>query len=773
MRKMLFNLLIALYLLPFTRPASGVEFVNDGNISWMVFPSNNRWMYAPKRKYFGATYWFVALSHDSIVGRYVRSHRGDTLIYFVTYRLQMLDPTGKISVENGFVTTQIHKIFIRDRFKIPLIEIDSVSRRCGGRCNQYLPISPHSIPEWISLEVPVIRLNSMGYDVIIDRICDSMWAGMELYLSSPISPLDGYRDVSHLNTAYGEYRFVIVHHNGIDSLKPVSGVFSPFLYRCQGNVCHEFDIEFFPPKTAIFERNNGRISRWEKVTQYVIAQANGRAFPNSLRRCPALFRSLKSWQEQTVTTRVDGDRLKLQEVALFNPEVGRYRGFYGHYILQPGVIKNAKGKYCTVPDSFLVCNGQECLKYRGTQLIHHYGYSTPFDTQHQPLSDTSTHFLLWIPDEIKAYGFNGNIKLPEKQPELFHYVRKNPVFETQMFTTGLPPFLKILHSQHYFLVLEVKIVRDEGLKKIEISWVGREDVEKQGFTALSRSSAWKKWWQDPAVLLSGSYDSLFADTVSFSFGWRPFPQLSRFSDTLFWSRFPSKGTHIEYTLTDPRTGHQVVTSDTFAVLKGVSDTTCLKFAVTYTHGGQKFRSDTTTIWISKVAAERISRRKVRISWPPCPIADFYELWWKADRQRDWTIDTISGTSHVIPAKTEFTARVRAISHQMPTSWGVIGQLEPPSGLRMHVRHGRRTTVTISWKDRSSIEDGYMVKYRVGERSEYHSIRLPANSDSCVIKLPPNTRGNLEVQVSPFIIANPEEMSGSMHAARGASARITL
>ncbi len=758
--------------------ARGETHIKSDAADWLVFPSNNIWVYASSGKTYGARYSFVSMSHDSIIGRYSSGRGGDTLIYFVLYRIQMLDPIGSnVSVEDGYIATYIHKIFVRDRIRIPLIDIDTIARRCAGGCRQWLPLPPRHASRWAELNKSVAGLAEDGFSVHLDDACDSMWAGVELILADPINPMRSYRDTAHLNNAYGLYRFEIAHRNGIDSLKPVLGVYSPFLYRCwsqnRRKVCYEYDLEFFPPVTVSYELNGKAVLRYLRPQLYATVSSDRELFPDTVRLPNWISKTaLKSWSPDTLTVRLPDDlTLRITDDNTdYWPQRGRQKAFYGHYILQPAVLRDSRnGRFYAVRDSFFLCGDGRCYPFESRALIHHTGGTTPFNTVNHALTDTSTHYLLWLPDEIKAFGYNGKDHPPTGKPLLFHYVRRNPMFEARIFNLDSVPSLKILHSQRYFLLLEVKIVRKNGRKSIYISWVGRDDVLEQGFTVLGRSSSWKKWWQDPDVLLNGRYDSLFADTVKFRFSWQPHLEFAVRGDTLFWNPLPSRGNSISYSIRKSAAEPYTTTSDTFMVIHDLTDTTCIRHAVTYRSNAMQFRSEEAITWLPKLDIERLSRHRFRLRWNGCHDADFYEVWWKTDRMSDWEIDTTVNPGFELRSSGEFIAKVRGVKGQVPMSWGIVGRLNAPEGLEIVRKRvsGDAVLIEVRWDDSSMMEDGYVLEYQREDGSERHRLILPPNSTRFELKV--NRNDGLRVSIRPYIIANPTDHHGQIYEGSAASA----
>ncbi len=758
--------------------ARGDTHIKSDVADWLVFPSNNIWLYASRGKTYGARYSFVSMSRDSILGRYSSSRDGDTLIYFVLYRIQMLDPSGSnVRVDDGYIATYIHKIFVRDRFRIPLIDIDTVARRCASGCHQWLPLSPRHGSRWAELNKSVSGLAGDGYTVHLDEACDSMWAGVELILADPINPMRSYNDTAHLNNGYGLYRFEIVHRNGIDSLKPVLGVYSPFLYRCwpqnRRKICYEYDLEFFPPVTASYELMGSTILSYLRPQLYATVSSDRKLFPDTVRLPNWVSKTaLRSWLSDTLTVRLPNDlTLRITDDNTdYWPQRGRQKSFYGHYILQPAVLRDGQnGRFYTVRDSFFLCGGGRCDAFETRTPIHHTGGTTPFNTVNHALTDTSTHYLLWLPDEIKAFGYNGKAHAPTGDPMLFHYVRRNPVFETRIFNMDSVPSLKILHSQRYFLLLEVKIVRKAGQKSIYISWVGRDDVLEQGFTALGRLSSWKKWWQDPDVLLDSRYDSLFADTVKFRFSWRPYLEFTERGDTLFWNPLPSRGNSISYSIRKSESEPYATTSDTFMVIHDLIDTACIRYTVTYRSSDMQSRSEEAATWLPKPDIEQLSRHRFKLRWNRCRYADFYEVWWKTDGMSDWEIDTTANPYFDLRSRGEFIAKVRGVKGQVPMSWGIVGRLNAPDGLEIMRKRVIDDSVLIEvrWDDSSKMEDGYVLEYQSENDSERHRLTLPPNSTRFELKV--NRNEGLRVLIRPYIIANPTDHHGQIYEGPAASA----
>ncbi|RKY97711.1 MAG: hypothetical protein DRQ10_08230, partial [Candidatus Hydrothermota bacterium] len=263
-----------------TPNAKSEESIIVNGIEWKIFPSSNSWKYADRFGGYGSNYHVVDLeaviNKDTtingidttlqetvrlVVGRFKKIKKNgyssmigviDTLTYFVLYRFRMLDSTkaGVDTTINTRLRSYIHKIGIsRDAFSIPLIEIDSIASLCSNSiCDTWLPISEDSLAADSSLmtkKKTLSQLQQDGFNLFVDPLCDSMWAGVEFYLARPINPMERYSDTSELNNIYGEYKFVIHHRNGIDSLKDGFGVYSPFFIRkWDEDNWYEYDLEF-------------------------------------------------------------------------------------------------------------------------------------------------------------------------------------------------------------------------------------------------------------------------------------------------------------------------------------------------------------------------------------------------------------------------------------------------------------------------------------------------------------------------------------------------
>ncbi len=774
-------------------------------ITWGIFPSNNVWRYAEHARVYGSYYHVLDLplsNFDSVrrvVGRFSIAGNETTLTYFVLYKIRLLDTTTNWIDANGgnFLKTFIHKIYIHDDFTIPLINIDSISTLCNSSsgdsgCTQWLPISEKTLidtPGWIDPAVKINELFSRFEEVVVDPLCDSMWAGGELYLSYPINPMPHYNDSDSLNNIYGEYKFVIYHRGGLDSLKPVSGVYSPFFYRCWGEnidgicdngICYEYDLEFFPRKTRIYDTNNDtdppHLIWWEKP--YLYATTVEHDLPDVIRSI-SNDTLLMTWDDDTVTLACDtlGDMHVTDGI---NTTQNKY--FYGHYIVAPGAIKDNIGNYHTIKELYkLRYKDGQTITSSANVIIHHAGLGTAFNTLEQPLGDTSTHFFLWLPGEIKAYGYNGNVDEPNTKHPLFHYVRHNNLFNATIFNKDSLPQLKILHSSYYFLILEIAIQR-AGLAHdpyIRISWVSRGDVERDGFHNLSSSGSWKAWWQNPHVLLGGEYDSLFADTVGFTFHWKPYMQIFVRGDTLYWNSLPSRGTNVKYIysehLSSPVIHIPDTTSDTFAVIPETDSTTYFEFQVKYETEDGSFISAPAVTWYPRVKVYRKNGQS-KIEWPACPCADFYEVWWKLDStSEEWNIDTTKSTSFYPKVGKELAVKVRAVKNQMPMAWGVTGNLVPPSNLQGSLVDiwGNNITLHVTWEDNSKIEDGYWLKYKFNDT--WHDTLLAPNSTSCNIYIndanPSPVYSPDEIKIYPILYANPIDRAGDIYMGEGDSVTI--
>ena len=794
-------LAITLVVLISSSAMANDQSVVFNGITWGIFPSNNVWRYAEHAKIYGSYYHVLDLplsNSDSVrrvVGRFSIAGNDTTLTYFVLYKIRLLDTTTNWIDANSdpFLTTFIHKIYIHDDFTIPLIMVDSISTLCYFSstlgCIEWLPISEKTLidtPGWVNPAVKINELSSHFKKVVVDPLCDSMWAGGELYLSYPINPMPNYNDYDRLNNIYGEYKFVIYHRGGLDSLKPVSGVYSPFFYRCWGEntdgicdngICYEYDLEFFPRKTRIYDTNNDtdppHLIWWEKP--YLYATTVEHDLPDVIDSI-SNDTLLMTWDDDTVTLTRD----TLYEIHVtdgINTADNKY--LYGHYIVAPGAIKDNIGNYHTIKELYQLRDKDgQTITSSANVIIHHAGLGTAFNTLEQPLGDISTHFFLWLPGEIKAYGYNGNVDEPETKHPLFHYVRHNNLFNATIFNKDSLPQLKILHSSYYFLILKITITKSDSNSSIRISWVSKEDVERDGFHNLSSSGSWKAWWQNPHVLLGGEYDSLFADRVGFTFHWKPYMQILARGDTLYWNSLPSRETDVKYIYSDNPSSLVIhvpdTTSDTFAVIPEMDSTTCFEFQVKYETENGSFISAPALTWYPRVKVLYRKKGQSKIEWPHCPCADFYEVWWKSNStSAEWNIDTTNFTSFSLEVGEEFAAKVRAVKNQMPMAWGVTGNLVPPSNLQASLIDiwGDNITLHVTWEDNSKIEDGYWLKYNFNDT--WHDTLLTPNSTSCNIYINDANPSpdSVEIKIYPILYANPIDRAGDIYMGEGDSVTI--
>ncbi len=778
------------------------QSVTAGNIQWNIWPSSNTWDYNTKG--YGCSYHIIDLPHNgsrSLVGRYDSTGDHDTLIYFVLYRCQLLDPTDKgVNPTEDFINTYIHKIYVRNDIRIPLLSIDRIASFCSTHsCDAgWIPISEDSLGTAGFIQdsafATIISTDSSNLIVNIDSICDSMWAGIETYLAAPINPLLNATSPQYLNNLYGEYRFVINKQDGgIDELKPVFGVYSPFFINIWKNSqtgevekWYEYDLEFFPKKLTIYNKQGDDLIKWERPYQYVLTVKKNIPDAYIAPTQSTVPGTLCTWIEDTVVVNFD-HRGSLFPIHITDDVVNESRNsyLYGHYILQPGSIHNESTYYSIMDSTHVVgiaddIDTFDTFSYGAAYYIHHSGLAQAFNTTTYPLENTTTHFLAWLPGEIKAYGYNGDVKTADSPPYLFHYVRHNPYFNAEIFNRDSLPWVKVLHSQYYYLVMEVKIVRPHDGKDtttVYISWVNSSDVANDGFDTLaSEGRSWKLWWQDPYVLLGGKYDSLFVDTVSYAFSWKPFIQLHRVGDTLFWNSFltdnyRSSVLQINYIVWQNANGPSIpipdTTADTFLVMPGIDSTTCFMFQVQYNDNNLSYTSEPALTWYP-ILKGYIDNDVYVVTWPECSCADSYEIWWKKDStDYRWNIDTVYETYYKIKDTSELAVKVRGMNGEMPMAWGIIGHLNPPTQLRANFSWQNRLLIT--WNDNSNMEDGYLLEYKFDSQTTWIQNWLPANSNSYVVDSSNlSNYQTIYVRVHPILYANPIDKAGDIYIGKGDS-----
>ncbi|GEM_PF-6630466 len=813
MYKKLLYMVVVLLLGVSTQYLGADQSIVSGDIEWLIFPSSNTWDTANVG--YGCRYHIMdketvivnGTARDTLrwlYGKFDVNSAGDTtLTYFVLYRFRLLDTTNtEVETVSKFIKTSIHKIEIKDDFEIPLIHnLSYIGKICtdttripDDSCKQWIPIGADDLPDTV---VTFTLLNSLSntYNLDVDSLCDSMWAGTELYLSYPINLLDTYSD-TNLNNTYGEYKFTIIHRGGLDSLKPGFSVYAPFFYtKIDSSLWYEYDLEFFPRKIRIYQLSSSkpdssRLIWYERPYLYYATTIEPNV-PDSFSSGSVLINdTLLTWEEDTIPITINGTIIHATD----NVDISREKYYYGHYINSPGSIKIG-GDLLKVPERFLILpssNSSDTNTITYRIKVHHRGLETTFNTLEHNLDEKSTHFFLWLPGEIKTYAYNGIGPFNDK-PVLFHYVRHNNIFSTTIFNNDTLPHTEVIHSSHYYLVLKINVVKKRAADSLKIlndslklSWVSKKDIERE-FSNLASCRAWDRWWQDPHVLLSGQYDSLFADTVLFSFDWKPYIQLFRRGDTLFWNSFRLTTTDtnylkIKYIVWKNANGQTIsipdTTEDTFLVIPGVSDTTRFMFQVQYNalpHNyivpphSLSYTSEPALTWYPslKVNSDYV------VTWPKCPCADFYEVWTKKASSEDWSIDTTKDTYYEIPGynKEETIVKVRALKGQFPMAWGIIGHLNPPTNVKAKLIQAdfswQNGVVHVTWTDNSNMEDGYLLEYKFDSQSTWIQKWLPVNSTFYDIEVShlSNYR-TMYVKVYPVLYANPIDKAGDIYIGKG-------